>query len=663
MKFKQITNHTLVQEQNAWKEALYAWNRSNTELILDSEQLKDCSRYAQDFKETSDFAEVRKTVTDIWFSYKNPLELQMQEEEKEYEQKRLEKEQTEAELTEWENAKDPQPERSEAVRKNRQRLDALKIPYQEFYKAIEFGDSLTEQECNHLEEALLSMGILDALVVDASYREQVLTMEEGCEDCYLFVQKSYSGKSLLDVLELNDSMNDIFSNQRLTGILSGIAYNEESMISVSSEGIYQMGVLSGTITGEHVAGFLGARARERNRQEQIRVCKEKIQGLQSSMNQLEAKKAGIVIQMQKLEQEYQALPQDTGIRTAFKMLVQEQHKYETKTAECKEIEERWKKLSEQIQEKKKKAIEIAQQLYLQCTYAIFQEAKDAAAEYEKNLIALKSAHEMFLQSVRHMKDLTRRLESIDADLDEIRYDLSGAQRHLVKLEQEHASIVEQLKLTDYEQIRERLDACITWLKEYPEHLNQCLQKRAGIKEHLDTLRKQEEAGESQKQILEQKRIWRGKCYEAEFALAVLSKWNSIFCKDNEMYIVENPSVFAGLCAGHTKQVSCMCMNGQPRLAGLVTLDLLAASGTVVYYAGDLDPEGLLIAQKISEYYAGEFHYWHMTVEDYEKSKSNETISEKRIKSLERITDTELFPVAEKMRLDRLAGYQEKIEIK
>lgn len=33
--------------------------------------------------------------------------------------------------------------------------------------------------------------------------------------------------------------------------------------------------------------------------------------------------------------------------------------------------------------KEKKAIEIAQQLYLQCTYAIFQEAKDAAAEYER----------------------------------------------------------------------------------------------------------------------------------------------------------------------------------------------------------------------------------------------------------------------------------------
>ena len=51
----------------------------------------------------------------------------------------------------------------------------------------------------------------------------------------------------------------------------------------------------------------------------------------------------------------------------------------------------------------------------------------------------------------------------------------------------------------------------------------------------------------------------------------------------------------------------------------------------------------------------------MALEDYEKSKSNEIISEKRIKSLERITDAELLPVVEKMRTDRLAGYQEKIE--
>ena len=59
-----------VQEQNAWKEALYAWNGSNTELLLNKEQLKDCCRFAEDFGEDADFAVVRKQVADIWFPIK-----------------------------------------------------------------------------------------------------------------------------------------------------------------------------------------------------------------------------------------------------------------------------------------------------------------------------------------------------------------------------------------------------------------------------------------------------------------------------------------------------------------------------------------------------------------------------------------------------------------
>ena len=76
-------------------------------------------------------------------------------------------------------------------------------------------------------------------------------------------------------------------------------------------------------------------------------------------------------------------------------------------------------------------------------------------------------------------------------------------------------------------------------------------------------------------------------------LNIISEWESIECIDNEIYVVENPSVFAAIC----KEKSCMCMNGQPRLAGLLVLELLAKSGTKVSYSGDRDPEGILIAQK------------------------------------------------------------------
>jgi len=146
-------------------------------------------------------------------------------------------------------------------------------------------------------------------------------------------------------------------------------------------------------------------------------------------------------------------------------------------------------------------------------------------------------------------------------------------------------------------------------------------------------------------------------------LAVITEWESLYCPQDEIYIVENPSVFAVLCgkekAGNVRRAY-MCMNGQPRLAGLMVLDLFAKSGIRVYYAGDLDPEGILIAQKLSQYYKGEFHYWHMETADYEKCRSEEVISPKRMKILERITDGRLKPVVDRIEEYGTAGYQEML---
>ena len=64
--------------------------------------------------------------------------------------------------------------------------------------------------------------------------------------------------------------------------------------------------------------------------------------------------------------------------------------------------------------------------------------------------------------------------------------------------------------------------------------------------------------------------------------------------------------------------------------------------------------------KLSRYYKGEFHYWHMETEDYEKCKSEEVISPKRMKILERITDDRLKPVVERIKAYGTAGYQEML---
>lgn len=143
-------------------------------------------------------------------------------------------------------------------------------------------------------------------------------------------------------------------------------------------------------------------------------------------------------------------------------------------------------------------------------------------------------------------------------------------------------------------------------------------------------------------------------------LSVIAGWERVECPNKEIYIVENPSVFAMLCGKWAGEKACMCMNGQPRLSAVLLLDLLAKAGIKVYYAGDFDPEGLLIAQKVRHYYQGEAVYWKMSVWEYEKSKSAEIISAKRMSMLERIEDTELLDTVAAMRESGLAGYQENI---
>ena len=146
----------------------------------------------------------------------------------------------------------------------------------------------------------------------------------------------------------------------------------------------------------------------------------------------------------------------------------------------------------------------------------------------------------------------------------------------------------------------------------------------------------------------------------QIPLHVIEGWASVSCPDHRIWVVENPSVYSFLCSQSEGRYACMCMNGQPRLSSLRVLDLLAVSGVSVYYAGDFDPEGLLIAQKLKQYYAGEFHYWHMDAEDCRAAMSAVNLSETRLKSLSKISDPLLRPAADVILKRGCAGYQENI---
>jgi len=146
----------------------------------------------------------------------------------------------------------------------------------------------------------------------------------------------------------------------------------------------------------------------------------------------------------------------------------------------------------------------------------------------------------------------------------------------------------------------------------------------------------------------------------QLSLLTISELEKVWCYSNRIYVVENPSVFASILKVAGEKCSVLCVSGQPCLASLVLLDKIVIQGATIYYSGDCDPEGLCIADRLKLRYGSNLALWLMEERYYIQSISNKEISERRLKMLDGLQDDVLKEIAQRMRHEKRAGYQEKI---
>ena len=140
-------------------------------------------------------------------------------------------------------------------------------------------------------------------------------------------------------------------------------------------------------------------------------------------------------------------------------------------------------------------------------------------------------------------------------------------------------------------------------------------------------------------------------------LYTLSRLKEIY-GEKEIYILETPSVFSWLCQRYPEK-SFVCTNGQLRFSAFVLLDQLSRTSDL-FYSGDHDPEGLLIAQKLKLRYKKRLTLWNYSRNLYEQNLSDVTLNERRLKQLDQIFIEELQEIKEDMKHQKKAAYQESM---
>lgn len=126
-------------------------------------------------------------------------------------------------------------------------------------------------------------------------------------------------------------------------------------------------------------------------------------------------------------------------------------------------------------------------------------------------------------------------------------------------------------------------------------------------------------------------------------------------KNNQVFILENPSLLTEILAQNIN-ASIIISGGFPNLSLYLLLDKLIATNNQLYYNGDIDPEGVLIASKLKEKYPNIKLFCYDKI-DYENNTSKNIISNQRLNKLNNIVP-ELEEIKNLLLERRYASYQE-----
>lgn len=130
-------------------------------------------------------------------------------------------------------------------------------------------------------------------------------------------------------------------------------------------------------------------------------------------------------------------------------------------------------------------------------------------------------------------------------------------------------------------------------------------------------------------------------------------------KGKQIFLIENSGVYSILLDAFP-DCPMVCTNGQFRYAVWLLLERIPDNGITLYYSGDFDPEGLLMADTLKRRYGEKLQLLGMTTDHYSASKPTAEIDEKRIQKLKRVQSGELRGLADLMAGKKVAGYQEGI---
>ena len=465
----------LQEVRSEFAEAILLWAQSLKVLTIEEKSLNKAVELVYQYGEIHRFDEVIDSVLQSYNSFREEvlknrsfITAQRQGVEKKIEE-------AEESLSLLLAQREPEPERTQAVESNRRRLLDANIPFVPLYKALEFHKEIDEDIRNALEEAFFDLGILDALIVAPSYKEQVLAMDVGMADKYIFSKPQLLSHNLTTFLKAEKS-DETIATSIIDDVLQSIFVNSsEEGFFMDEKGHYGLGIIRGKVSGTYESRFIGYQSRKRYKEELIANKKEEIRALEETQETLISQIESLSKDLEEAENEWRIFPKEDNLKVAYTDYVHEKDKLRIIVDQLTELAESVEKLFQSLKSERILLHEVTKGLTLQLSSDTFGEAINIMEGYKKLYYEFKGLDKDKWHIVASLGQIEEEIERIEEQLDDLRSDCHRLEGDLKSHYGRISHIKAELSLKDYKEIFQELDACQKRLKDLPTLIKNTMQ--------------------------------------------------------------------------------------------------------------------------------------------------------------------------------------------
>lgn len=513
------------EEKKRQLNLIHEWIREADYLSIPEPVIQKISRALEHLYDDTRYEQVREPIRAAVSDYESSKRGKLAENQINRNAVKAEMTQLKIELDEWRSKKEPDPDTHPQTKEARKELLKQGVRAVPLYNAVEFQEYVNEETQKRIEAALIDSGLLDALITDRKIDVKY--------DRVLKANPQRRVQTLADILKPDVDDESILPKEIVEKVLQSIVISDEldeQMGTLSEEGYYSIGLMSGHAVAVDSVRFVGRRARKRYKEEQIHLLQQKVDEREEQVAQLEKVQEELQQAIEKCREEFSYFPDDADLSEGYSTIEKIQFNIEQLNGRVSQLSEIVKEIGQNIRLQKRSLDQKTTKDHLFLERSVYLGAVQEMREYEKTLSDIRLEHGQCVNESQRKKEIRSRLEELDEEILQLKGDVNAGESEVNHLQKETEQIEEQMEQEGVKDIKEQIEDVQVRLRELEMKLRE---KRQLCTSHerdeyyvSQSLEEKEETLVFKKQL---KEIWRQSFfaeYERGFVQFDLNEWTT-----------------------------------------------------------------------------------------------------------------------------------------